>query len=336
MNIKKHFRHFTCFLLVAIILFCLAGCDGKAAVVVQNASVSDGVFAYYLDNVLTSPSDYGFDAVPSKKQAIDAAVKLCEEHIAVNSICREKGYKLSNLNKSSVATVTENYWGMFSGYYKSIGMEKQDLTSVKENAEKRALITEKLFGAKGETPVKKFTTIKALNNTHVGFKAITGYFTKIDESGNEVSCTEEEKEQIKQSFSEMAEKINNGEKIESLNRQYNKSQGLTGADKLSVIVIDRDDTTYSKDFYSQVKKLKVGTAGVIELDDYIYVIQRTDISSDSYLELYARDILKYLKSKDVNKIIDDKITSFGKPGKHSLSKIYSRVEQKHQKKEVSQ
>ena len=160
MNIKKALRLSACIILIAITVFCLAGCNGRAAVVMENASVSNGVFAYYLDRVLTSPSGYGLNGEASKKEAIDAAVKLCEEHIAVSSICRENGYKLTNLDKSSVATDTENYWGMFSAYYESIGMHKQDLTAVKENEAKRALITEKLYGTNGKSPVKKEKLIK--------------------------------------------------------------------------------------------------------------------------------------------------------------------------------
>ena len=123
----------------------------------------------------------------------------------------------------------------------------------------------------------------------------------------------------------MASQVNAGADINKLNTAYNESQGLSGPSELSIIVIDDADTTYSEGFFSQVKAIPAGKAGVVKTDDYIYVILRVDISADSYVSQHKSDVLEYLKSDDLQQLLENWVADHPKMKTRSLNGIYRNI-----------
>lgn len=324
---KKRTVKYTALLCAAAVLLslCLCGCSSDAAVSISEAQLSSGVFAYYVDKVLSYPGQYGLDDNFTRKEAIEKAVGLCQAHIAISSICQQRGFALSAIAKSEVASEVENTFSFFGDYYESIGVTKQDYLLISENAAKRALIIESLYGSKGKTPVSDSELIAAFDKTHVGFKAITGYLTRLREDGAQESYTRAEIQSIYDNFEEMAEKLNDSADIDRLNTDYNESQGLSGPDKLATIVLNESDSTYPDGFYSQVRAIEPGEATVVKTVNYVYVIQRVDISTNNYVNQYRNNILERLKSGDIDRLIEDWCGEHESCKRSGLSGIYKTV-----------
>ena len=110
-------RRFICIIL-AVLILSLSGCTNKnkAAVTVDGESISEGVYAYYLDKIMSSPKEYGVD-LKNKEKVEKVALSLCAESVAVSRLIKENRLSLSQLSKSSVAENTEKIWGLFGSYY---------------------------------------------------------------------------------------------------------------------------------------------------------------------------------------------------------------------------
>lgn len=319
-------RRLLCVLL-CIVMLCvgLCGCsNADTAVSISSAKLSNGIYAYYLDYVLSYPEQAGLAEGYTESDVKQAVKRLCASHIAISSICAEEGFSLSIIEKSDVAAKVENEWSLFSSYYSKIGVSKQDYTSVVTNNAKKELILESYYGTQGVEPVSNEDVVKAFNEKFVGFKAITGYLTPISQGAD--SFTEQELAAISAEFESMASQVNSGADINKLNTTYNESQGLSGPSELSIIVIDDADTTYSEGFFSQVKALERGKAGVVKTDDYIYVIQRIDISADSYVSQHKIEVLEHLKSGDLQQMLENWIAEHPKMKTHgSFNSIYRNI-----------
>ena len=80
-------------LLVIIILSLFSGCsEEKAFLTVEGKAISEGLYTYYLDKVLSDPSQYGIDKTDGKA-ATEAALECCKRYVASENFMKEKAIK---------------------------------------------------------------------------------------------------------------------------------------------------------------------------------------------------------------------------------------------------
>lgn len=236
----------------------------------------------------------------------DTAVELCKTYGAALKLMKDEGITLSANHKRAVAEETDSKWSLFSAYYESIGVTKQDITSVLTYEYAKKELLDFYYGENGENKVSDKKIRNEFNETYVGFKAIEASYTKFSDMGESVELSANEKKKIKNSFTSMAEKINAGNMtIDDANESYNESIGLIVTQALETVLTKQGDVIYKDDFFSQVQKLSEGEAAVIESGNSIYLLQRQSITDDEdgFVFLHKTEILEKLKMSAVEKKI---------------------------------
>lgn len=299
--------------LVAVIFLMLSltccGKDDSYPYKTENHTVTVGLYNYWLDKVKASPEEY--EASADEPESIKKAVKkCCSEYLAAIILMEKEGITLDSEFKRLAADNTENIWSLFSSYYESIGVTKQDITKVQTHESRLLQLLDHFYGAEGKEPVSESDLKEKFVDIYVGFKAIEGSLTKINDKGETVSLTEKEEEELEGLFEDMASQINSGTAtIDELNEEYNDSLGIIVTSPLSVLLTKEDDPMYDDDFFSQVFSISHGKAKMIKSGSSIYVVERQTIATDDEdaFMLYRSEVLQNMRMGKVRKKITNLI-----------------------------
>ena len=281
--------------LLLIIISSLTACTGQGyPVAVGDLRISEGVYAYFLSN--------------SENQ--EKALEKCKEFAAVKKLLNNEGVSLSANYKRLIADETDSKWNLFSAYYENIGVTKQDITEALTAEYGKKELLGYYYGENSKKPVGDDALKKEFDNTYVGFKAIEASYMKLSDMGESVALSDAEKKKLKNQFNSMADKINRSIiTIDDANETYNESIGLIVTYNLETALTKKGDVLYSDNFFSEIKKLNKGQAGVIESGSSIFLVQRQTITNeeDGYLFIYKEEILEKLKMSDINKKLSSAI-----------------------------
>ena len=314
-----------------VMLFSLCSCKADNSVMtVSDTEIPSGVFAYYLNEVMSAPEKY--DVTDNDRQTIiEKAELLCKGYAVTALFMNERKVTLGTGNKQSVATRTETLWNLYSDYYKSIGIDKTDITKVITHEERKLSLLEYYFGEKGLKPVSEDELKEEFVDIYVGFKAVEGSLTKTNDAGETVEMTEKEKAALKKRFSTYAQRINDGEiTIDEANVAYNSSLGLIVTGDVESSIVRSGDPMFAEDFFDKVNSMSHTKAAVIESGTKIYLVQRERIATDEgdAFFTYRTEVLKQMKMASVeNKIkaLADKAEADVK--RRKLEKIYDILEE---------
>lgn len=319
--------------LSAVLFFCFTSCSGKSEYVLTsgNLKVSSGVYAYYLDKVMSSAEEYGAQST-NKESIQSAAIKLCENYIATLSLFSKNEVDFSQQYKSQVAEETEEVWSLFGNYYKSIGIEKTDMNIIKTVEAKKDCLLQFYYGKGGKNEVSDDKLKEKFVEMYIGFKAFEGTFTKTNVKGESVEMTESEKEALISQFRKMATKINEGESIDDVYEEYCASNGLVATTALEVMLTKENDPMYADDFFKKLKTISHGKAAPVTSGTSVYVAQRCTIASsdEDVFEQYRSVVLEEMKMSDVEKKISkERETLSFETDEKLLNRIYKEVEKLH-------
>lgn len=282
---------FALVLSLAVFVLCFSACTGESYPVMAGESrIPSGVYTYYL----------------SESKNADEALEKCKTYEATRVLMKEEGITLSANYKRVVAEETDSKWSLFSAYYESIGVTKQDITQgITAEYNKKELL-DHYYGENGKNPVSTDKIKSELDKTYVGFKAIEASYSKLSDMGDSVSLSDSEKKSLKTRFESMANSINSGAMtINEANEKYNQSIGIIVTHNLETALMKQGDVLYGDNFFSDVSELNKGQAGVIESGNSIYLIERQSITSDDdgFVFVYRAEILEKLKMPAVEKKI---------------------------------
>lgn len=299
-----------CIICALLILFSLTSCSSNHLypLSTQNTNITKGVYAYYLDKVLSNAKSYEVDA-EDDDAVKEKVLQLCKEHIAASNLMNEYGLTLSQELKSEIASQTESVWSLFGQYYKSIGVTKPDITAVNTFTAQKNQLVEYYYGTNGKKPVSDDTLKQKFVEMYVGFKAFEGTFTKVNVKGETIDMTEKEREKLISTFRKMANKINDGASIDDVYEQYCTSQGLVTTGKLEVILMKKGDPMYADDFFDKVLTISHSKAAPVTSGSSVYVIERCTIAStgEDAFEEYRTEVLRELKMPAIEKLISAKV-----------------------------
>ncbi|MBQ9912880.1 MAG: hypothetical protein IJO73_01490 [Clostridia bacterium] len=258
--------------------------------------VTEGLYNYYRVSEAASAGD---------EAELSSAVKQrCSEYLAAIALMEKEKITLSSEFKRLAAENTENLWGLFSDYYNSIGVTKQDITRSQEHESRLLQLLDHFYGAEGKSPVKEMDLKERFVDMYVGFKAIEGSLTKINDKGETVSLTENEIKEKEELFSSMAKSINEGTAtIDELNAEYNDSLGIIVTSPLSVLLTKEGDPMYEDDFFDTVNGISHGKAKAVKSGDSIYVIERQTIATDDEdaFMTYRSEVLQDMRMGKIEK-----------------------------------
>lgn len=269
----------------------------------------------------------------STQALYDRAKELCAEYVAVNSLFRAYNCSLTSAEKSDVSVTTNDLWRLYGRYYESIGVSKQTFYKIQLSIAYRDAILDALYGEGGIAPVSEDQLRQYYEAHYIVFRAISGYYTSVDEDGNSVPMDEAERAATDSAFNNMAERIKGGTDINTAYNDYLESIGDTQADEtVTVRIASADSQGYPEGFFDTVHALERDTATVVRLGDYIYVIVRLDpYTEDSrYYQANKADILRELKAADFDALVRDHAQSYDITVKDSAQQSCLRkIEQKH-------
>lgn len=269
MLLKKNLRALVPFIIVTILLSACSKGE-KPALTINGHKISQDIYAYYLDKVISNPSDYGLDFSSDESDRKNEAENLCKEYAAVNENFDKLGLSLTVSDKASVSAKVSDLWKVFSVYYTSRGITKQTLTNAETfNAVKGSLFRY-YFDSEGTTAVNKDGKAAVNKNSktvadetdiknyfyenYVAYRSINGYLTKTDEDGNTVDLTAGEINDLTLRFKAMAKRIASGDSIEEVGADYAAEQGNLTANT-DINIIKRDTSAYPAGFFEEVEAI---------------------------------------------------------------------------------
>lgn len=283
---------FVIVIMIAVVISCFTACSSQGyPVAVDDIRFSEGEYAYCL----------------SLCKDKDKAAELCKDFAATQKLMKNEGISLSANYKRLVAEETDNKWSLFSAYYESIGVTKQDITSVLTYEYGKKELLDFYYGENGKNKVSNKKITDKFDETYIGFKAIEASYIKLSDMGENIEISVAEKKKIRNSFASMAKSINSGAiTIDDANETYNESIGLIVTQELETALTKEGDALYNDDFFAQLKKLNKGEAAVVESGNSVYLVQRQVITDDEdgYVLVYKSEILEMLKMSAVEKKID--------------------------------
>lgn len=275
-------------LLLTVIVSCFTGCvSGGYPVAVEGSRVPGGVYTYFF----------------SESKSYEDTIATLTECVATENLMKKVGVSLSANYKRVVAEETDKKWSMFSAYYESIGVTKQDVTSALTYIYNKKELIDYYYGDKGKKPVEESKLRSEFDKTYVGFKAIEASYLKLSDMGESVAISDTEKKALKKQFNSMAQSINMGTMtIDRANEKYNESIGLIVTQSLDTVLIKKGNVLYDDGFFSAIAKLKKGEAAVIESGNSVFLLQRQSIANDDeYFYVYKNEMLEKLKTDDIDK-----------------------------------
>ena len=274
--------------IMIVIVSAFAGCvSGGYPLAIEGTRISEGVYTYFL----------------SETKDKDKTIETLKSLVAAENIMKAEGISLSANYKRVVAEETDKKWSLFSAYYESIGVTKQDITSALTYEYGKDELLDYYYGDKGKKSVKDSRLRTEFDETYVGFKAIEASYIKLSDMGESVTISDREKSAVKKQFNSMAQSINSGTMtIDRANEKYNESIGLIVTQTLDTVLVKEGNVLYDDSFFSEIAKLRNGQAAVIESGNSVFLLQRQSVANeDEYFYLYKSEMLSKLKMDDIEK-----------------------------------
>ena len=278
-------------LLITVLTATLAfsSCNKKSSVSVNGVPVSEGVYNYYYDIEKNSDED------KSQQEISDAALSDVATYVAVNSEFKNRALSLSSEDKNEISQNVNNYWHVFSAYYNTIGVSKQDLQKIEESKKYKDAVMADYYSENGDEPVTDDELRSYFSENFIAFKAVTGYLP----SGSDTD--ELEKQALLQNFTQYAGAVNDGASIDEVGAALENVN--TDSD---TVVIGKNDSSYPDGFFDSVSAIEPGKTGAFIAGDYVYIVSREDVSgNDNLFSTYRIKCLKEFCGEEFDKKLSE-------------------------------
>ena len=273
---------------VCLGILCSCSASKKTVLTIGEAQIDSEVFSYFFSQVYSAVESSGGNLL-AKDEMVAQAVNKCCEYVSATTQFNALQLSLDTDAKKRIATATEDEWMLYGGYYSDIGISKQTVAKIYEVNEYRTQILLYYFGEGSEYEVTEDEIEYYFDRTYVEFKAINGYFTTIDENGESVLLSEDEILAIRNDFEEKRSKLESGETFADIN---------DGVDVESTYIAV-SNSAYPEGFLAKVAELEYDKPAVIETDEYIFLVMRSDAKKgdDNYYRTYRTKYIEDLRGE---------------------------------------
>lgn len=285
-------------LLLCIGLLC--SCDLGRGISVNGVKISSGVYEYFKDEAASAQPE-GDDA--EIEAAADAKLS---QYVAINSEFYARGLTLSASEKADLSAKVNALWHLFGAYYTEIGVSKQELYKVQENAYYKDCLMADYYAA-GENAVSEEALKQYFAANYIAFTSVTDYLTAADENGNPVPLTAQERTAILDRFTAYASEINDDSSIEEVG---NKLDGAAVATE--TVVVEKGDARYPEGFFEKVASSKVNEATAFLLGDYAFIVRREDVTDaeKNLFAAYKTACLKAYKGAEFEELVANRAAEY--------------------------
>ncbi len=265
---------------VAVCLLSFASCSGPAKVKVNGTKIDNEVYTYF------------DDMYAGNEEEIKNAIS---RYVTVNTEYNIRNLTLSASQKSDLAQDVDDLWHIYGAHYKDLGVSKQTIYKIKTSEVYEDALLEYYYGPDGYEPVSENTLKEYFKKNYIAISYATEYLFNFDETGALVPMTNEEKTVITDEFSRAVGLINTGSLIEE----------ATEKDVQEAIIHSANDGNFPSGFYKEVSNIKVGSAGMVTLNDYVFLVERIDVFDEeyAYYDEYRTICLRAVKGKAFEKLI---------------------------------
>ncbi|MGN0555361.1 MAG: hypothetical protein ACI4LI_05630 [Candidatus Fimenecus sp.] len=291
-----------CMILAGVLcLLSLCACTRRATVSVNGTPIGEGVAAYFIDAARQALPD------ATEEERTAEAHRQIAEYVAINSAFSERNLALTTAEKAAVSQSVNNLWRLFGAYYTDLGVTKQDLLLVEISKAYKDAVMADYYAPDGDEPVSEETLKAYFNENYVAFKSVTGFLTTADDSGNAVALSDADKQSLTARFEKSAAAINGGSSVEE---QASAIENTTA--NTETVVVHRDNPNYPDGFFEQVAGIENGTAKAFVLGEYIFLIQREDITDAdrNLFATYRTDCLRTLKGAAFETVLQNWSTAY--------------------------
>ncbi|HOO24977.1 MAG TPA: hypothetical protein PKW24_00010 [Clostridiales bacterium] len=299
-------------LLLTCNIFLFSACElGKSSYVldISGAKIGKEIYGYYLDEVLRSPKKYPVGVPQDEALVRQEVIKLCKNYVAANSLLAQYGVHPDYYEKQKVTSRVNGLWSFMGPHYESLGISKQTLTKIETaNVAKESLVLS-LYDP-DKVPGLNDEIFEYYKKNFILFLSVNGYFTKLDEDGDTVEMTDEEKALVRSRFENMRQSIDEGDSIGKVAERYFSEIGLAGA-TLELNMIQKGGHLYPEGFFDKLSALEAGKAKVLEFGPYIFLVVKQEISDQDENYFSNRTaMLTALKADEVGKIFEDAVKKY--------------------------
>lgn len=285
-------------LLLAAFAIMLSSCSAPSRVKVNGSKIDGEVYAYF-----ESVHDTALDG-----EELESAVKSdISRYVAVNSEFADRSLKLSVPQKAELSQTVNDLWHLYGTYYENKGVSKQTIYKIEQSKQYEKSLLAYYYGENGVSPVSEDTVKAFFSENYAAIRFVTGYLFNIDENGTAVDMTGEERQNTIENFNSTALTVNNGTAIE-------EAVGALG-DSIEVhdgIINSFTDGSFPTGFFEQVKKIETGKASTVILGDYVFLVLREDVFSETYgyYSTYRGECLERMKGEEFSGIVDEWAKSY--------------------------
>ena len=292
-------------LLCAALALSLCACGVRAPALVASGGVpvSQGVYAWFLNDARVHGSALGL--APGDEAAAAYAETQCRRLVALDRYLSRQKIALRFDLKSEAAARTEGEWSLFRAHYRSLGMEKQDLTRVHTFEAQKKQLALTFYGPGGKEALSEQALRDSFVKLYVGFRAFEGALTTRTAEGESVPLDAKAQQALLEQFSRMAARANGGADLDELYAEYCGTQGLIVTAPLAVSLMKDGDPMYDDGFFAAVQALSPGSTGVVQTAGSVCLVQRVaiDKSDEDAFETYRDEVLWHEKLPDVEAFV---------------------------------
>lgn len=280
-----------CISLGFCVLLCvcaLTSCAPRGTLTVNGTRIDKGIVRYFTDAARQEQPD-------ADAQTLEAAAhQKIAAYVAINSAFAERGLQLTTGEKSKVSQNVNAKWRLFGTYYTELGVSKQDLMKIETSQGYKDAVLADYYGVDGDEPIAEDTLRRYFAENYIAFQSVTGFLTTADNNGDSVPLSDTEKQRLLTVFENSASAVNAGGTVAE---QTAKLENVTA--NTETVVLARDNTQYPTDFFTQVTAMENGTAKAFVLGDYIFLVQRENLTDESrnLFSEYRLNCLKTLKGE---------------------------------------
>lgn len=264
--------------------------------------------------------DNEIDGKNAKDWINEEAKKTILQDIAINELFKEKNLSLTDKDKDTLETYISQVWKVYGETYTKNGIAEESVRYLNETTVKSNKIFESIYGEGGEKAVNP-EEIKAQFQKQ--FIKVTYFVMNTQSSTNESSSsgassdssteTANSAEAVKAKAQEYVERINGGEDIYKVIREYETATTASGekihcdasGQETHDTLDDANSTIFPTGFHDEAAKLETGKAMMFETTGYIVVAQKRDVMADPEdYENNKLSVLYDMKSDEYGEYLD--------------------------------
>lgn len=308
--------------LAVLMLLPLASCkkdENEWALKIEGTEISDEIYTYFLDKVISRPSDYGLEENASEKSLRNAAVDECKRYISVNTEFVKMGLSLSSAEKVGISDEVNNIWMRFENHYTKIGVSKQTVTKIcTAKAYEKAIFTE-LYDRGAQDAAAEEEIKNYFYENYTAFITVCVYFNSSDGVS---PMTQLEINELLAAFNTLAAAP------AGTPESFSESVQALGYTPSSTVILKKGSDGYPEGFFDKVYAQTDSTVQIIQYEDCVFAVFKENLKNkgDSVYANYRTVCINELYADENNARIENNIKNLDvKENDDVINEIYNNL-----------